>query len=197
MDEVINKKFHNRVLLAKYFCYLPYIRAIFLTGSVSRGKHNINSDIDLIVIAQSNRLYLAKFILQGLLRILNLAQTSQKKAGRYSLEDFWDCQYFNLTKLNAGLLKACKNQRYLISMTAVYNQHAKKRLEKAVFLNSRRLKFPQLNFFSYIDSFFQRKLQKHYLKDIRSRQSNFWVILDKDRIVIHPNDQILDNTIYV
>lgn len=196
MDELKIAGFKKQIILAKYFCYLPYIRAIFLTGSISRGGQNSNSDIDLIIIANSNRLYLAKFILHGLLRILNLIQTSQKKAGRYSLEDFWDIKYFNSSKLNLGLISSCKDLNYLKNMTAVYNQHAAKRLETAIYLNSRKFKFPKLQIITVFDNLLQNYLKKHYAKDSRRNNSNYHVILEKNRIVIHPNDQILDETIY-
>lgn len=53
----------------------PYTRAIFLAGSLATGLAQPQSDIDLIVVAQKNRVWLNKFFLETLARIFKIKRT--------------------------------------------------------------------------------------------------------------------------
>ena len=60
------KKFLPFLLMA------PYTRAILLAGSVAVGNPKPTSDIDLIIVSQNNRVWLNRFFLEILTRILRI-----------------------------------------------------------------------------------------------------------------------------
>ncbi|MEK7609083.1 MAG: nucleotidyltransferase domain-containing protein, partial [Patescibacteria group bacterium] len=63
------KKFLPFLLMA------PYTRAILLAGSVAVGNPKPTSDIDLIIVSQNNRVWLNRFFLEILTRILRIRRT--------------------------------------------------------------------------------------------------------------------------
>lgn len=56
----------------------PYTRILFLAGSVADGLARPESDIDLIVVAQNNRVWLNKFFLEILARAFKIKRTKNK-----------------------------------------------------------------------------------------------------------------------
>lgn len=63
------KKFLPVLLMA------PYTRAILLAGSVAAGNPKPQSDIDLIIVSQNNRVWLNRFFLEILTRALKIRRT--------------------------------------------------------------------------------------------------------------------------
>lgn len=90
-DELVRRQ---TKLLAKarrwsyFFRLLPFIKAVVVVNSASFGNVTPDSDIDLLIVTKPNRIYLAKAVLMYGLRFLRQLETSQKKAGRFSLGMF-------------------------------------------------------------------------------------------------------------
>lgn len=63
------KKFLPVLLMA------PYTRALFLAGSTTTGDPRPESDLDLIIVSQNNRLWLNRFFLEALTRIFKIRRT--------------------------------------------------------------------------------------------------------------------------
>jgi len=54
-------KIANR--FSKIISFFPFVRAVFLSGSISKGFMDKNADIDYFIITKKNRLWLARFLL--------------------------------------------------------------------------------------------------------------------------------------
>lgn len=63
----------------------PFVRAIFLTGSMARGEAKEKSDIDFFVIIKKDRLYTGRFFVTGLVYLTGLRRYDNKIAGRICL----------------------------------------------------------------------------------------------------------------
>ena len=182
---------------------LPFNRAIYLTGSVASGRSNKDSDIDIIVLAENNRLYISKLITHLVLKILRLAQTDKTKKDRFSLEDFLDSSKFNFDKLEQGIMSAVKQKEYLYGITRVKTTETIDRLNNIKFIKKkRRIKSDIFNRFrlsqfinkklnnilTRLDIYLQSRLENHYAKDSRNKNTNYNVKFTREQITIHPKD---------
>lgn len=73
---------------AKFFGLLPFVRSVLVVNSASFGVVHKNSDIDLMVVTDPNRIYITKGILMYGLMFLGQLETEKKKAMRFSLGMF-------------------------------------------------------------------------------------------------------------
>jgi hypothetical protein len=48
---------------------IPFVRAVFITGSLSKNVANPSSDVDFMIVTAQNRLWISKMILTGIRRI--------------------------------------------------------------------------------------------------------------------------------
>lgn len=78
VESRIKKEAHTfqKIVRAKKICnrllkHIPYIEAIFITGTVAVNNAKKNDDIDLLIITKANKLWTARLITNCLLDILN------------------------------------------------------------------------------------------------------------------------------
>lgn len=85
----------------KFIRGVPFLRGVFVCNSVAAGTATADSDIDLFIIAQKNRLYIVRFFTNLILRIFGLRTYGSKTANMVCLSFFVDDQNLNLEKLKA------------------------------------------------------------------------------------------------
>lgn len=68
--------------------YLPFIRAIFLSGSVIMGNATKQSDLDVLVIAQKDKIWLVRALLVFTTLILGIKRSSSKTQDRICLNHY-------------------------------------------------------------------------------------------------------------
>ncbi len=79
------KKIRMRVNLIKY---LPYIRGIFISGTLALQTASKDSDWDILVIIKKDRIWLGRLILTGFLFITGQKRTHYKIKDRFCLNHF-------------------------------------------------------------------------------------------------------------
>jgi len=57
------KKMKAAKLFSKFISYFPYVRGVFLSGSISKGYMDKKADIDYFIITAPNRLWIARIFL--------------------------------------------------------------------------------------------------------------------------------------
>ena len=83
--------YQRRVKNLKVLGYLlqiaPFVRAVILTGSMTKGSTKESSDIDLLIVTKERRLYLARFFVTLLTTLTGLRRTPKTKnpAGKFCL----------------------------------------------------------------------------------------------------------------
>ena len=75
-------------LIAYFLQIIPFIRTIFLTGSVARIEATEKSDIDFLIITQKNRIWTCRALVTLLIQFLGLRRTNKKIAGRICLNRY-------------------------------------------------------------------------------------------------------------
>ncbi|MEK9174817.1 MAG: nucleotidyltransferase domain-containing protein [Patescibacteria group bacterium] len=93
-NETVRNTVSNEAKLAKLKKVLPvlllapYTKILFLAGSVAAGLARPDSDIDLIVVAQNNRVWLNKFFLEILTRIFKIKRTKNNNKNKICFNIF-------------------------------------------------------------------------------------------------------------
>lgn len=72
----------------KIFSYIPWVRALCVCNSLAMNACHLESDIDLFIIAERNRLWTARIYLTLLTTLLGLRKTKHKHAGTFCLSFF-------------------------------------------------------------------------------------------------------------
>jgi len=121
-DKLADSKIKKALKTIKYLQFFPFIRGIFLSGSLIFGWVNEQSDIDILIITQSNHLWTARFLISALLAITGLKRSKKHIKDRLCLNHF------------------ITNGTPEISLYSLYNAETYARLiplcgEKAVFTN--------------------------------------------------------------
>lgn len=84
------------------FCVTPFVRLAAITNTLAMGWPTRDSDIDLFIVAKSQRLFTARLLLTLLVQIFGVRRHDRKIAGRFCLSFFVDEINLDLEKLQIG-----------------------------------------------------------------------------------------------
>ncbi|MFA7244343.1 MAG: nucleotidyltransferase domain-containing protein [Patescibacteria group bacterium] len=94
------KKYERRAnYSAQIFCRMPYVRAVFLTGSLASGDANISSDIDMLVVTKMGRIFTARLFVILAATIMGIKRTKnpdKNHAGKVCLNYFLTENYLKI-----------------------------------------------------------------------------------------------------
>uniref|UniRef100_A0A7V3E827 Nucleotidyltransferase domain-containing protein n=1 Tax=Ignavibacterium album TaxID=591197 RepID=A0A7V3E827_9BACT len=62
-NNLCDKRIKSAFRMSKFISKFPYVRAIFLTGSISKGYMDKESDVDYLIVTEPNRLWVSKLFL--------------------------------------------------------------------------------------------------------------------------------------
>lgn len=85
LDKYQKRYLKRAKIISGLLTLAPFVRAIFLTGSVARGEAKEKSDIDFFVIIKKDRLFTGRFFVTGLVYLTGLRRYDNKIAGRICL----------------------------------------------------------------------------------------------------------------
>ena len=95
-----SKKYLRKArLFAALLQLTPFVRAVFLTGSLAQGKAKQSSDIDFLIVAKSGRIFTTRFL--SVLSVLILGQKRPKDetrshVGKFCLNHFLTDNYLKI-----------------------------------------------------------------------------------------------------
>jgi len=101
-------KFKRAVKFIKVFSQLPFVKMIAVCNTLAYSNSSRSGDIDLFIITKNNRLWLARFLIVGLLKLLHVRPTKIKK------QDAIDAAFFLAEEdLNIAEIKINQADIYL------------------------------------------------------------------------------------
>ncbi len=109
------RRINNLKILGCLLQMAPFVRAVILTGSMTTGSAKKSSDIDLLIISQSGRLYIARLFATFLASLTDIRRKPNDKvaAGKF-------CLNFYLSANNLDILPhtaRCANfHRYAVNI---------------------------------------------------------------------------------
>lgn len=87
---------------ARILSFIPYVRAIILTGSVYKKTAEFESDIDLIVVSKDERAWLVHAQLFIFLSLLGIRRTKNRRAQKICINSTISETNFHNAKLSDG-----------------------------------------------------------------------------------------------
>ena len=88
-EEVSKKNWQKLKKIAKKINLVPFLKGVFVSGSLAICNSNEKSDIDLLVIARQGRIFTARFFLTLLLDFLGERRQPGKVAGKICLNHYF------------------------------------------------------------------------------------------------------------
>ncbi len=78
--EAISKaKLNGAKRIIKFISFLPFVKMVGLTGDLSYGNGGPGSDVDLMIVTSTDRMWLTRMIIFSLLEILGLKMNDKKR----------------------------------------------------------------------------------------------------------------------
>ena len=79
------KKFKKRLPYIRLLTWLPHVKAIFVVNNLAIANAGINSDIDLMIISQDNKIWTTRMFTTTLMKIFGLRPSPQKNKDQLCL----------------------------------------------------------------------------------------------------------------
>jgi len=87
-QKIAEEKFKKVKLVLKLFRAVPFVRAVFMVGSVAIGHPNERSDIDVLVVTRRGRIWTARSLLTALVKSFGLYRTVQDPKDKICLNHY-------------------------------------------------------------------------------------------------------------
>lgn len=118
----VDRQMRKAVLLAKILRFIPYVRMLALVSSISTGNVKEDSDIDLFIVTQKNRIWLTRLLVVGVLKILRKRPTAQRKKDMFCASFFVSEDALNIESGSFGH-DDISYQYYVASIVPLYETH--------------------------------------------------------------------------
>lgn len=192
----------------KFFEKIPGILSICVCNSLSMNAAHKNSDIDLFVITQKNRLWTARFFLTIYCQIRWIRKTNRNHAGKFCLSFFIDNTAYDFS--NIALPKDPYLTLWLRTLHPIINRHhsfeqfinansslisnsenpyynadfQKYKLKKESFLLTKCFDISEM----ILKTLFIEKTKKSFQKLWKP----YWIIINDHMLKFHNNDKRID-----
>lgn len=98
----IQKEYLERAQKAAFYLqFVPFVRAVFLTGSLARGEARKESDIDFFIVTAKERIWTCRALVTLLIELMGIRRTDEKIAGRICLNRYQTEDYLEIEPHNA------------------------------------------------------------------------------------------------
>ncbi len=92
----VEKKFYKKTTkYLKYIKWIPWIKMIWVWNSISMNSASKDSDIDLYIVTEKNRLWLVRIFITFIFQILWVRKTEKKHSGRFCLSFFSSLEWMD------------------------------------------------------------------------------------------------------
>jgi predicted nucleotidyltransferase len=91
MNRLIQKRINKTKLVGRFLAHLPFVRCVILNGSLASGKSKPSSDIDILIIAKSGRVFTCRFFVNTIGTLLGIKRSKDDKrahAGKFCFNYF-------------------------------------------------------------------------------------------------------------
>ncbi len=156
------KKYLRRAkIIAKFLQICPFVRAVFLTGSLARGEATEKSDIDFFIVTKKNRIWTARTFVTLLVTLTGYRRHDDKISGRICLNCYQTEDNLGISPHNAFTALDYSEAKPLWEVHGIYKKYLKKNdwIEK----NFKILE-PEIKKSKFI-SFLQKILEKIFDSD--------------------------------
>lgn len=86
--DISSKNWNKLKKISKIINLTPFVKGVFVSGSLTLNNSNENSDIDLLIIVKRKRIFTARFFLTLFLNLINQRRKPNKIAGKICLNHY-------------------------------------------------------------------------------------------------------------
>ncbi|MFA6435831.1 MAG: hypothetical protein WCW30_01705 [Candidatus Gracilibacteria bacterium] len=210
-NEQISQKLWQKIDRFRWvFALTPYLRLAAVCNTLAFNNADEESDIDLLIVAQKNRLFLCRIILTFWMQILGIRRHGKKIKARFCLSFFITKEALDLSALQKGpldlyfaywlqLLKPIYGKKELAEqLTSANRSWLKNFFFKPLPPSHEQLK-PVSGFFEFLKSIQEKilntqlgenletRLQKWQIRRAKQKRNALGISFDDTAIVIHEN----------
>ena len=78
-EKIAKKKWEKTLCAAKWLKFLPYIEAVFASGSLAMNNTEELGDLDILIIVKHGRIWLSRLLISGLLSLIGIRRKYNQK----------------------------------------------------------------------------------------------------------------------
>ena len=109
-DNQLIYKYWGRAVASRYlYVWVPYLRYVGLNGSLAQGVASVNSDIDLMVVAEPGHIFTVRFFVVTMTALVGIKRTQNKIAGRLCINYFVTSDNLDIKPHNKKVAQWYKN----------------------------------------------------------------------------------------
>lgn len=98
----IEKKLHIAKRASKKLRWVPFVRALFVCNTVASGVASQDSDIDVLIVIRSGRMWLTRFLVTSILSLWKLRRHGKKVANRICLSFYVTDDALDMSSIRWG-----------------------------------------------------------------------------------------------
>lgn len=96
---IAEEKFKKRKFILRLLCLLPRVKMLAICNSLAFSNARNQSDIDIFIITDKNKVWTGRFFTAGLVSFFRLRPTKNKTKNTLCLSFFADSEHLNMKKL--------------------------------------------------------------------------------------------------
>ncbi len=130
-ENLVNARVNKTKKLAKILQFIPFIRCIILNGSLADGRTKKSSDIDILIISRTGRVFTVRFIVAVITSALMLKRSSNENlnhAGKfcfnyYLTSDFLEIPHHRAEEVNLYCAKNYSQSTLVWGSEKVFHEY--------------------------------------------------------------------------
>ena len=205
----MNKLLVRAKLAGRLLRFVPFARMVGLNGSLVRGEETPESDIDILIIAKSGRLYTTRFFATGLIGLSGWRRAGKRVSGRICLNCYLSDKNPSIFPENKkDISKVIRAYKYMIPLVddgslkiffkknrwfeqfEVNGEEHSQVLRELIFTKfplKPRNRFIEKVLSAKFGDFLEQKLMNYQIKRIfAGKKKNDHIYADKFAIKLHP-----------
>lgn len=98
-ESKIEKSFYRKTeKYLKFIKWIPWIKMVWIGNSISMNSASKNSDIDLLIVSDKNKMWLVRILVTLIFQILWVRKNDKHHAGRFCLSFFCTVDWLDFSK---------------------------------------------------------------------------------------------------
>ncbi len=203
-DSEIEKNFYKKTeKYIKFIKWIPGIKMIGIWNSISMNSATKNSDIDLLIVTDNNKMWLVRILVTLIFQILWVRKTSKKHSWRFCLSFFCTLKWLNFWKFKLEkdpyLYFWILYFKPILDFKCTYNIFLEKNnwanfsnFENIFRKNKEYIKYykqPQiynfLNIWEILNKIFKKIFLPKTLKSYKKNNKSYWIIINDNLLKFH------------
>jgi len=177
---LVNARALKTKKLAKILQFFPFIRCVILNGSLAEGRAKKGSDIDILIVAQSGRVFSVRFFIAVLTSILGIKRSSngtKNHAGKFCFNYYLTDDYLEIPHDRTDIINAYCARNYSQSILVwgdenIFSEYCQVNIDwMQKYLKSQGINNKSINIFPIVENWVTKQFP---IGNIRAKRVGQW-----------------------